>query len=354
MTTHLHPAYDLLGRASDILARAAALRGTARATLGPIVAAAAGRPIALVDFPAYPNVGDSAIWAGTRRGLAALGREHLAYTCDLRTYDRATLARRVGDGTIFLLGGGNFGDLYPQHQLVREAIVRDFPRNRVVQLPQTIRYRSNDALAASRRVFAAHPDFVLLVRDEPSRRIAEWGLGIAATPCPDLALLLEPGPTEPAPEGPVLWLSRGDGARHHEPKADPSAGIVVEDWPVEVASAPKRWMRLLTKLHRAGMRGPVRAALSRCYDPLARRRLELGLARLRRSSVLVTDRLHGHVLALLLGIPHVLLDDRTGKVRAFHDAWTRGVRGVVLATDAASVPACVEAVRASAARSRAS
>jgi pyruvyl transferase EpsO len=39
--------------------------------------------------------------------------------------------------------------------------------------------------------------------------------------------------------------------------------------------------------------------------------------------VVVSDRLHGHILCLLLGIPHVALDNRHGKLRAFRDAWTR-------------------------------
>ena len=38
---------------------------------------------------------------------------------------------------------------------------------------------------------------------------------------------------------------------------------------------------------------------------------------------LVTDRLHGHIMATILGIPHVLIDSKLGKNLAFHDTWTR-------------------------------
>jgi pyruvyl transferase EpsO len=38
--------------------------------------------------------------------------------------------------------------------------------------------------------------------------------------------------------------------------------------------------------------------------------------------VVRTDRLHAHVLSLLQGIPHVIEDNATGKVSAFHDTWT--------------------------------
>jgi exopolysaccharide biosynthesis protein PssK len=38
--------------------------------------------------------------------------------------------------------------------------------------------------------------------------------------------------------------------------------------------------------------------------------------------VLVTDRLHGHIVAMLMGVPHVLVDNSYGKLRRFHETWT--------------------------------
>ena len=58
------------------------------------------------------------------------------------------------------------------------------------------------------------------------------------------------------------------------------------------------------------------------YTPLARQRLERGFDLLRSARVVVTDRLHGHILALLLGVPQILIGDRHGKLRGFYDAWT--------------------------------
>ena len=43
---------------------------------------------------------------------------------------------------------------------------------------------------------------------------------------------------------------------------------------------------------------------------------------LQSARVVVTDRLHGHVLSLLLDIPHVVIGDRNGKLRRFIDTWT--------------------------------
>ena len=99
------------------------------------------RPYALLDYPAYANVGDNAIWLGTLEALRQLGAGPPAYTCCADTYHADSLRRRVQDGPVLIKGGGNFGDLYPRHQRLRERVVRDFPDNPIVQLPQTVAKR---------------------------------------------------------------------------------------------------------------------------------------------------------------------------------------------------------------------
>jgi pyruvyl transferase EpsO len=64
------------------------------------------------------------------------------------------------------------------------------------------------------------------------------------------------------------------------------------------------------------------------YDLQARQCLRAGCNLLSRGRVVITDRLHAHVLCLLLGIPHVLLDNSYGKVRRVHETWTAGASGV--------------------------
>ncbi|KAK7091508.1 hypothetical protein V1264_009178 [Littorina saxatilis] len=59
-----------------------------------------------------------------------------------------------------------------------------------------------------------------------------------------------------------------------------------------------------------------------------------GLAILQQGRVLVTDRLHGHILSVLLDIPHVLLDNCHQKLSSFHNTWTRGLKNCRLADNA--------------------
>jgi pyruvyl transferase EpsO len=42
----------------------------------------------------------------------------------------------------------------------------------------------------------------------------------------------------------------------------------------------------------------------------------------RSADVVVTDRLHAHIFAIMLGLPHVVLDNSYGKTRSTFETWT--------------------------------
>jgi exopolysaccharide biosynthesis protein PssK len=278
-----------------------------------------GGTVALVDFPRYENVGDHMIWLGELAILRALGRDDPVYTCDLATYDPKLLRRRLGKGTICLSGGGNLGDLWPKHQLFRERVILDFPDNRIVQLPQTIYFGESESLERARDVFRAHSNLTLLVRDEESLDVARDQLQTPATLCPDAAFALGPLPRVAEPKRDVVWLRRSDkesAETSHAPN-----GIVVADWLAHQDLRGERIRKVLARLMRKAPTA-FRGLISSGYEPRSRQRLRAGCSLLSSARVVVTDRLHAHILCLLLGIPHFLLDNNYGKIRGFFDRWT--------------------------------
>jgi exopolysaccharide biosynthesis predicted pyruvyltransferase EpsI len=59
----------------------------------------------------------------------------------------------------------------------------------------------------------------------------------------------------------------------------------------------------------------------------------------------ITDRLHGHILCALLGIPHVLVDDRYGKVGSFFSSWTSDLRTARFARDPGQAASLADELR---------
>ena len=87
------------------------------------------------DYPLHLNVGDLLIYHGTEQFFKD---HHINVTLKRCEYDldlEEVKAKITPNTTILLHGGGNFGDLYPQHQKIREEIVTNFPNNRIIVLP---------------------------------------------------------------------------------------------------------------------------------------------------------------------------------------------------------------------------
>jgi pyruvyl transferase EpsO len=121
----------------------------------------------------------------------------------------------------------------------------------------------------------------------------------------------------------ILWLARTDHeAADHRVLLGPD--VERADW-----LADERTWRLRASARAKAflVRHPRRAAgawrlLANLQRSVARERLERGLRLLSKGRVVVTDRLHGHILSMLMDIPQVLLDNSYGKLRGFYDAWT--------------------------------
>jgi len=293
-------------------------------------------PVALIDFPDYGNVGDSAIWLGERRLLQDLGVE-VAYSCSKTTYQPSDLAATLdGEGTILLQGGGNFGDIWPRHQALREDIARRFPDVRIIQLPQSIHFTTDDNLERAVSLFAGHANFHFMVRDHAGFALAERISGGRTALSPDAAFSLRLERQAPARLD-VLLLLRKDRERAGT-EALPRhllEGLQWRcvDWPPDPFGPNRSTGRLgiaLASRSRKVRRRILTAAsgkrltsgyATRRRDHMAGVRLQGGLGLLAQGRVVITDRLHGHILCLLSGIPHVFLDNSYGKVSAFAQTW---------------------------------
>jgi pyruvyl transferase EpsO len=143
--------------------------------------------------------------------------------------------------------------------------------------------------------------------------------------CPDTAFCLGPLDRDAAGQRGILWLARSDLEARELPAA-PAGGAERVDWLDEPRTARWRWERQVARFgarHPAGIAGRMaRWTAGAMFGGLARHRLARGVRLLAPARAVITDRLHAHILCLLLGIPNVLLDNIYGKLRAFHETWT--------------------------------
>ena len=279
--------------------------------------------VALLDFPRHLNVGDSVIWLGERATLGRLDADVVS-TCDKFTYS-AERVHKADPDVVLLHGGGNFGDLYPTHHAIREAVFRDLKGRPVVQLPQSINFGDDEGLERTRRLISEHGQVTLMLRDEVSEEFARQNFDARVVLAPDGAFGLGPLEHPGPPSAPLAIQARTD----RESSAAQPRGETTFDWldrPTGRRSGLELRLRELLIAGTAGGAGRSRTVLPslapRAYDGLARWNLRRGLAMLGRGEVAVTDRLHGHVICVLMGHPHVVVADRYGKIRQLWDTWT--------------------------------
>jgi exopolysaccharide biosynthesis predicted pyruvyltransferase EpsI len=292
------------------------LQGKIRSCLGEFVTRF---PVALLDFPDIRNVGDSAIWLGEIAYLTKHHKELPTYVSDMRNYSMRKLASCMPDGPIFIHGGGNFGDIWVAHQEFRERVLKDWPGRQVIQLPQSIHYSSDTRAIETARVIDGHKNFVLLVRDEESKYYAEKRFNCRIILCPDMAFCIGPVSGK-SPALPVLAMLREDREKRGTHDLAQFSEIPVEDW---ISEAP--WPIRFAKIRGAFSAFPnlSRVSMRRAkYNAAAHHRFRRGIRQIERAHAIVTDRLHVHILSLLLGRPHAVLDNNYGKIGRFIEAFS--------------------------------
>jgi pyruvyl transferase EpsO len=291
--------------------------------------------VALALYPDHWNAGDPAIWWSTRRLLDHL-KVRVDYTCDYRSYHPGALARAVPEGSILLCGGGNFGDVYRNEGGLRSRIFKDFPRRRIVQLPQSLWFRRAGSIPEMARAVAGLSDFTLLARDRASLDLAQGQLGCRTILTPDTACWLpdlSAWREKPVCDVLALWRVDAEGTR---PPPEP-LGFTLEavDWMVPRNEG--RRMGLRFALLRALTRPPgcrFSARLRNAWEPLAVERVRRGCRFLSRGRVVISNRLHTHFLCARMGLPHVMCDNEIGKLSAYFDTWPGDPAILRWATDA--------------------
>lgn len=279
----------------------------------------ADRPVALLQFPLDSNVGNHMMWLAITNYLAARGIK-TAYAANEWNINIADLVKAIGDGTILFLGGVTVSRLWPGHAEVKRMVAAACPRNRLISLPSTMLFVDDEDRRESAAIFGDHRDVVMMARDPVSAASAQevFQAPVSVMTLHDTAFMLPLQPRHrPSIVHDVIWLARND---REKTESTPPDGVKVFDWPPldRAAQALMFPARIGSRLRRASpLLGPAaNAMISESYRAVSRHVVAHGNMPLDQGRVLVTDRLHPHVFAVLRGQPCVLLPDKFGKNRA--------------------------------------
>ncbi len=298
------------------------LRATLVDAFGPLLSEI--REVIVIGFGAQTNAGDSMIWLGQIRLLRTLGI-NVRGVAQIGAFDERMLKRLPPHVAVILAGGGSFGDLWPHLQLFRERIIQAAAGRRVIQFPQSLCFRDETNIRFVRDVLVQHGDIVLAWRDTKSYESAiEIFPETPSMLVPDVAFALGPMKRAAPPKLPVLCISREDHEGGELCAVRLDDGIQV-DWATGGSVSAKLRRELIfavLNLERNTalfLGNKLRTAM---YGTHASITFEIAKSTVSRAEVVVSDRLHAHILCLQLEIPHVMVDTRNGKISSFIDTWT--------------------------------
>jgi pyruvyl transferase EpsO len=289
-----------------------------------------GRSIVYFDQPVHMNIGDLAIYEGAQILLRSLNVNIVGHNSVL---DLGKMARdrsrfilksdlskvsKLVDGADYIVfhGGGNFGDLWIDHQYMREAVIERFPSSKIIVFPQSVQFKSAEGWDRARRVLSSHKNIMFAARDAHSYDMMKDVCECIQTP--DTAHMLwtdEETPRHVGSGGPVLTQSRRDAENmigtSDANQFDWHDIVMPRDYASRHASEMARRL------------GIGRDMFSRSWNQTSQRLTRRAIERLAYSSQILTDRLHGVILASCAETPCVFTDTGYGKLTRYYEAWLK-------------------------------
>ncbi|RMF26487.1 MAG: polysaccharide polymerase [Cyanobacteria bacterium J083] len=310
------------------------------------------RVCALLGYPDHYNVGDHLIWLGEVLYLTNVLGIKVNYAASIESFSAQQMEDAVGKAPILIHGGGNLGDLWSYYQKFYEKIVSQYHDRPIVILPQSIRFAYENRLAKAKDIFNAHPNLTLITRENKSYQLAkEHFTSCKVFKAPDTALEMVNLPDmllAPKKQDAVLYLSRQDGELNpaSSPQSIQLSNLIVDDWAsykYKGVPSVKTWQGIV-RLLKEGWQDKTIISLEwmsrqvwqkfhpwvktfdMLYNPYMHRKswnfMHNGVYQFKQQRLIITNRLHGHILCLILGIPHVFLANSYHKNESFYQTWT--------------------------------
>lgn len=276
------------------------------------------KKIGYIDIPCHYNTGDLLIYLGTEQFF-----QDYEINVTYRALQNNINYKKLLECDVILVhGGGNFGDIYLDHQIARENLLLKLKNKDVIFLPQSIYYKNNLNLENSINVFKQHNNVKMYVRDKDSFEIAKL-LTENVVLMPDMAHSLHPL----IEKSEVVCLDSKNKRILNLVRND-CEGVVFNR---EIKKRSFDWSDLcstsdvvIQRIINASRRTPFFSELMlKNWLVQVNYNVNNAISYVEKYDVVHTDRLHGFILAYLLGKNVFLYDNNYKKIEKYKDCWLK-------------------------------
>lgn len=287
------------------------------------------RAVVLMGEPEYENLGDHAIAYATKKFIESnckeycyigISENHIRYSFN---QVRKSISK---DDVLLLQGGGNMGDLYPDQIDIRKKVIKSFPDNKIIIMPQTIHFLGVKCELPD--YYINHQHLILTAREKVSYNIMQRCYNGHVILTPDIVFSLNG-------KIPVFTTKRKD------------ALICIRN-DVESAGNREAKIALVNKAlteqeyHSEQISTVLNVSLDLVNREQALRDL---FQKIQGAKVIITDRLHGMIIAAITKTPCVVLPTFNHKVVYCYE-WIKTLNYVVLCNSDSNIASCIQQVTA--------
>lgn len=254
----------------------------------------------------YGNLGDVAITYAQELYLRERYPNYKIIECPISktiTYLKAIKEQIGKDDIITIVGGGNMGDLYEDIEFLRQLIISNFCKNRIISFPQTLYFSSNNFKVQKRiaRVYSKHSFLKLCARERDSYDKMQYlFLKAQIILCPDIVMGLRL-PQFDEPRAGITFCLRKDKER-----------LLNDDQEKELRT---QLSILFTEMF------DYDTHIGRSNLSIMEREQELNKiwAHFQRSEWVITDRLHGMIFGFITQTPTIVIPNNNNKINGCYE-----------------------------------
>ncbi len=259
-----------------------------------------GKKVYLLLTPQYNNLGDHAI---ALSALAFLKKHYSDYliveiTSNFYKNFNKRFKRYVNtQDLLFIIGGGFMGDLWGNLESLTRDIIKSFPKNKIVVLPQTIYYKSAENIPEAKSIYCAHDNLHVIAREQNTYNLCKNVFGLKRCYLlPDIVTICDLNVTVEK-ENVVGFCFRNDIERG-------KINMTKEEIAEAVKAFDKCMLQEITTLSKKAFISTAQRKRY-VYDKIR----QIGKCKL-----LITNRLHAMLFAYVSGTPCIAIDNVSNKV----------------------------------------
>ena len=230
---------------------------------------------------------------------------------------------------VVITGGGFLGNLYLRVEVFFRMVLKAFSSTKIIVLPQTIFFENNAEGRLEQQVSAEeykkHKNLSVFIRDGSFEFVKNQMLlpSQYVRNIPDIALFANYSSLNEKRDG-VLFCLRNDKEKNLDDKKKETLFEIINRENLSIRYTDTVVNHMILKENRE--------------NAVFEKAKEFASAKL-----VITDRLHGMIFAVVTGTPCIALDNTTGKIKGVYNLWLKSIQYITFVENIESIkPALIK------------